>query len=128
MLAIYKMFFEYKIFSVENILRKGKYFLLFDCVVEITPDNYFLCFFLDVKKSLFFGKCKPKLATITTKDKHNPPPPSQNPNREEGKNCHHCSIAITTHKKSTTIHTKPTTTQHKNHQKFKTSPPTPPQQ
>ena len=43
------MFFEYKIFSVENILCKGKHFLLFDCVVEITPDNYFLCFFLDVK-------------------------------------------------------------------------------
>ena len=112
------MFFEYKIFSVENILRKGKHFLLFDCVVEITPDNYFLYFFLGCKKSLFSGKCKPKLATTTTKDKHNPPPPTQNPNRFEGKNCHHCSIAITTHKKSTTIHTKPTTTQHKNHQKI----------
>ena len=43
------MFFEYKIFSVENILRKEKYFLLFDCVVEITLDNYFLYFFFDVK-------------------------------------------------------------------------------
>ena len=75
-------------------------------------------FFLGCKKSLFSGKCKPKLATTTTKDKHNPPPPTQNPNREEGKNCHHCSIAITTHKKSTTIHTKPTTTQQKNHQKI----------
>ena len=75
-------------------------------------------FFFGCKKSLLSGKCKPKLATTTTKDKHNPPPPTQNPNREEGKNCHHCSIAITTHKKSTTIHTKPTTTRHKNHQKI----------
>ena len=45
-LVICKIIFECKI---ENILCKGKHFLLFDCVVEITPDNYFLCFFLDVK-------------------------------------------------------------------------------
>ena len=36
-------------FSVENIFCKGKRFLLFDCVVEITSDNYFLYLFLDVK-------------------------------------------------------------------------------
>ena len=40
-LAICKIFSKSKIFSVENILRKGKHFLLFDCVVEITLENYF---------------------------------------------------------------------------------------
>ena len=49
-LALCKMFFEYKIFSGENILHKGKHFLLFNYVVEIMPKNYFLCLALHVKK------------------------------------------------------------------------------
>ena len=79
-------------------------------------ENYFLCLDFDVKKSIF-RKCKPK-PTTTTKDKHSPPLPIQNPDQEEGKYCHHCYVATTTHKKSTITHTKPT----------KTPPPTPLQQ
>ena len=118
-LTICKTFSECKIFSVENILCKRKHFLLFDYVMEITPENYFLCLLLDVKKYIF-KKCKHKPAT-TTKEKDNPPPPTQNPNREKGKSRHHFSVAITTHKKSTITHTKPTNTPpptpHKTHQK-----------
>ena len=83
--------------------------MLFDCVVEITPENYFLCLDFDVKKSIF-RKCKPKLATTTTKDKHSPSPPTQNLDQEEGKNCHHYYVATTTHKKSTITHPKSTKT------------------
>ena len=115
-----KMFSECKIFSVENILCKRKHFLLFDYVMEITPENYFLCLLLDVKKYIF-KKCKHKPATTTTTEKDNPPPPTQNPNQEKGKSRHHFSVAITTHKKSTITHTKPTNTPpptpHKTHQK-----------
>ena len=112
------MFSKSKIFSDENILRKGKHFLLFDCVVEITPENFFLCLILDVKKSIF-RKRKPKPSighhdqgqtqpiTIHTKSKSGrgkKPPPLLR--------YHH-------HKKSTTIHKKPTKTPppipHKNH-------------
>ena len=111
-LAIYvcKMFSECKIFLVENILRKGKNFLLFDNVVEIIPENYFLCLLLDVK-NLFSKNVSPSQPpTSTTKKKHNPPPPIQNPDWEEGKNRHHFFVAIITHTKSTTTHTKPTKT------------------
>ena len=38
-----------KIFSIENILHKGKHFLLFDYVKKITPENYFLRLVLDLK-------------------------------------------------------------------------------
>ena len=71
------MFSECKIFFGENILRKGKYFLSFDCIVEIIPKNYFLCLVLHVK-NLFLEK-------VNTS--HWPPPPNtQNPDRKEEKN------------------------------------------
>ena len=44
-----KMFSSYKIFLSENFLCKRKYFLLFDCIVEIMQENYFLCLILHVK-------------------------------------------------------------------------------
>ena len=40
-LAICKMFFECKIFSIKNILQKGKYFQLFVCVLENLLEKYF---------------------------------------------------------------------------------------
>ena len=71
------MFSECKIFFGENILRKGKYFLSFDCIVEIIPENYLLCLVLHVK-NLFLEK-------VNTS--HPPPPPNtQNPDWEEEKN------------------------------------------
>ena len=93
--------------SVENILCKGKHFLLYDCVVEITLENYFLCLVLVVKNLFSENGNTNQLPTTTTRDKHNTPPPTQNPDREEGKNCHHCSIAITT--TTTTQNTPPPT-------------------
>ena len=36
-----KIFSECKIFSIENILRKGKYFHMFVWVLENTPEKYF---------------------------------------------------------------------------------------
>ena len=63
-LAICKMFSKCKIFWVENILRNGKHFLLFDCVVKITSENYFSHLVLDVK-NLFSKNVNPSL----------PPPP-----------------------------------------------------
>ena len=62
--AICKMFSKCKIFSIENILRNGKHFLLFDCVVKIIPKNYFLHLVLDVK-NLFSENVNPS----------QPPPP-----------------------------------------------------
>ena len=123
------MFSKSKIFSVENILCKGKHFLLFDCVVEITPENYFLCLVLDVK-NLFLENVSPSQASATTiKDKHNQSPSTQNPNWEEGKNHHHCSATTTTknpppstqnppkhhhpYQTKTTTHTTTTTTKSK---------------
>ena len=63
------MFSECKIFLVENILRKGKHFLLFDCVVEITPENYFLCLLLDVK-NLFSKNVSPSQPSPPTPHKN----------------------------------------------------------
>ena len=103
-----KMFSKWKIFSVENILRNGKHFLLFDCVVKITSENYFSHLVLDVK-NLFSKNVNPSQPpppwTSTT---HLHPHNIQIGKRE--KNCYHYSVAITTHWKPTTIHTKPTTT------------------
>ena len=122
------MFSKSKIFSVENILCKGKHFLLFDCVVEITPENYFLCLVLDVK-NLFLENVSPSQASATTiKDKHNQSPSTQNPNREEGKTAtiaplpppqkiHHHPYKIHHHPykthQNTTTHTTTTTTKSK---------------
>ena len=110
------MFSECKIFSIENILHKVKHFLLFDYVVEITLENYFLCLVLVVKNLFSENGNINQLPATTAKDKHNPPPPTQNLDREEGKNRHHRSIAITTHRsvhhhpykthQNTTTHTK----------------------
>ena len=116
------MFSECKIFSIENILHKGKHFLLFDYVVEITLENYFLCLVLVVKNLFSENGNINQLPATTAKDKHNPPPPTQNLDREEGKNRHHCSIAITTHRLVHHHHTKYTTTHIK---PTKTLPPTP---
>ena len=104
-LAICKMFSECKIFSVENILRNGKHFLLVDCVVKITSENYFSHLVLDVK-NLFSKNVNPsqppppwtstthlhphniqigkreKTATTTllpSPPTENPPPSTQNP-------------------------------------------------
>ena len=64
-----KYFTSVKYFSGENILRKGKHFLLFDCVVEITQENYFLCLVSHVK-NLFLENVNtsqpPLLRTSTT--------------------------------------------------------------
>ena len=68
-------------FSGKNILRKEKHFLLFDSIVEITLENYFMCLVLHRKKPIS-RKCKHKPATTT---KHNPPPTTQNPDWEEKK-------------------------------------------
>ena len=103
------MFSECTIFSSENILRKGKHFLLFDCVVEIMPKNYFLCLVLHVK-NLFLEKVNISQPPATTdKDKQNPPPTIQNPDQEKEKNCHHCFVATKFHQ-NTTTHTIATTT------------------
>ena len=93
-------------FSGKNILRKEKHFLLFDSIVEITLENYFMCLVLHRKKPIS-RKCKHKPATTT---KHNPPPTTQNPDWEEKKK-----------KKPTTIALLPP-------KSIKTPPPIPPQQ
>ena len=38
-LAICKLFSKYKIFSGENIFGKGKYFLVFSCILKIVLEN-----------------------------------------------------------------------------------------
>ena len=94
-------------FSGKNILRKEKHFLLFDSIVEITLENYFMCLVLHRKKPIS-RKCKHKPATTT---KHNPPPTTQNPDWEEKKKKthHHCSIATKIHQNTTTRTTTTTT-------------------
>ena len=42
-LATYKLFSEYKIFSGANIFGKGKYFLVFCCILKIVLENIFKC-------------------------------------------------------------------------------------
>ena len=98
-----------KIFLVENILHKRKYFLLFNCFVKITPKHYFLCLVWEVKNLLSKNGSTSQLLATTTKDKHGSPPPTQNPNWEEGKNRRHCFVVITIHR---SVHHHP----HKTHQ------------
>ena len=70
---------------------KGKHVRLFDYVVKIMPENYFLCLVLHVKNPFSENETQvspqPTLgpATATTKEKHNSPPTTQNPDREEEK-------------------------------------------
>ena len=94
---------------------KGNHVRLFDVVVKIMPENYFLCLALHVK-NLFSEKetqvsPKPTLgpATATTKEKHNPPPTTQNLDQEEEKNCPHCSVTTKIHQNTTTQTTTITT-------------------
>ena len=94
---------------------KGKHVRLFNCVVKITPENYLLCLVLHVKN--LFSKKETQVslwpalgpATATTKEKHNPPPTTQNPDREEEKNRSHCSVTTKIHQNTTTQTTTITT-------------------
>ena len=110
-----KYFPENKYFLEMLFYVKGKHVRLFDCIVKIMPENYFLCLVLHVK-NLFSEKETqvnplPALgpATATTKEKHNPPPTTQNPDREEEKNRPHCSVTTKIHQ-NTTTHTTTITT------------------
>ena len=42
-LATCKLFSKYKIFSGANIFGKGKYFLVFGCILKIVLENIFKC-------------------------------------------------------------------------------------
>ena len=98
----------YKMFSGENIFCKEKNFLLFNSIVEITLENYFMCFVLHVKKLFLENVSTSQPPATTTIDKHNPPPTTQNPDWEE-------------EKKTTTTALLPP-------KSIKTPPPIPPQQ
>ena len=50
-LATCKLFFKHKIFSPKNIFEKGKYFLVFCCILKIVLENIFKCL-------VTFWKCK----------------------------------------------------------------------
>ena len=97
-------------FSGKNILRKEKHFLLFDSIVEITLENYFMCLVLHVK-NLFLenvSTSQPPLPSTT----HHQPPKTQIGKRKKKKTHHHCSIATKIHQ-NTTTHTTTTTTKSK---------------
>ena len=83
--------------------------------MKIMLENYSLCLVLHVK-NLFSekGNTSQPLATTcpaiaTTKEKHNPPPTTQNPNQEEEKNHPHCSVTTKIHQ-NTITHTTTITT------------------
>ena len=97
---------QWKMFSGKNILRKEKHFLLFDSIVEITLENYFMCLVLHVK-NLFLenvSTSQPPLPSTT----HHQPPKTQIGKRKKKK-------------KPTTIALLPP-------KSIKTPPPIPPQQ
>ena len=83
---------------------------MFDCVVKIMMENYFLRLVLNVK-NLFSekGNTSQPPTTATTKEKHNPPPTTQNPNREEEKK----SLSLLRYHQNTTTHTTTITTKSK---------------
>ena len=49
-----KLFSECKIFSSENIFRKGKYFLVSSCILKIVLENIFKCLVIFWKMQIFY--------------------------------------------------------------------------